>query len=207
MASASAAYLSPGFSTHLDRAGEKSADRQNGLPRIRACRNKRSHTEAIAFANGAFPDPTDRSFGHICARKEINYQKSWAGIVAGSSSPTDSGPKRSGKDGAVSASAASSTAAALPATRPHVASSQIPVEAPRSVATVGLPQANPSDLANMMSAAIEAALKPMKERLEITILPMQRTLKTLQAEFVALRSKQKGDDAADAKRMRIVADM
>ena len=59
----------------------------------------------------------------------------------------------------------------------------------------------------MMSAAIEAALKPMKERLEATILPMQRTLETLQAEFVALRSEEKDDDAADAKRMRTDADM
>ena len=98
-------------------------------------------------------------------------------------------------------------AATLPSTRPRVASSQILVEAPRSVATVGLPQAKPSDLANMMSAAIEAALTPITQRLEATILPMQRTLESLQAEFVALRSEEKGDDAADAKRMRTDADM
>ena len=59
----------------------------------------------------------------------------------------------------------------------------------------------------MMAAAVAAALKPMKERLEATILQMQRTLESLQAEFVALRSNEKGDDAADAKRMRTDADM
>ena len=60
---------------------------------------------------------------------------------------------------------------------------------------------------NLMSVAIEAALKPMKERLEATILPMQRILEGLQAEFVALRAEEKNDfmtsvTAADAKRLR-----
>ena len=68
------------------------------------------------------------------------------------------------------------------------------------------PQAFRVDLANMMTAAIEAALQPMKERLEATIVPMQRTLESLQAEFVALRVEEKDGDAvmtADAKRMRM----
>ena len=61
-----------------------------------------------------------------------------------------------------------------------------------------------------MSAAIEAALKPMQDRLEATILPMQRTLEGLQAEFVAFRAEEKNDmmtsgTAADAKRLRIDA--
>ena len=61
----------------------------------------------------------------------------------------------------------------------------------------------------MMTAAIEAVLKPMKERLEATIIPMQRTLESLQAEFVALRAEEKDGDAvmaADAKRMRMGSD-
>ena len=71
---------------------------------------------------------------------------------------------------------------------------------------------NHSDLANMMAAAIESALKPMKKRLEATIVPMQRTLESLQAEFIALRAEEKDNDmsssaAADAKRMRTDADM
>ena len=58
---------------------------------------------------------------------------------------------------------------------------------------------------------VEAAMKPMKERLEATILPMQRTLESLQAEFIALRSEEKDNEmsssaAADAKRMRTDAD-
>ena len=64
----------------------------------------------------------------------------------------------------------------------------------------------------MMAVAIEAALKPMKERLGATIVPMQRTLESLQAEFVALRTEEKDDAmlsaaAADAKRMRTGSDM
>ena len=71
---------------------------------------------------------------------------------------------------------------------------------------------NHSDLANMMAAAIESALKQMKELLEATILPMQRTLESLQAEFIALRAEEKDNEmsssaAADAKRIRTDADM
>ena len=66
----------------------------------------------------------------------------------------------------------------------------------------------PVDFASMMAAAIEAALKPMKERLEATIMPMQRTLESLQAEFVALRADEKDDlmnsgAATEAKRSRL----
>ena len=58
-----------------------------------------------------------------------------------------------------------------------------------------------------MSVAIEAALKPMKDRLKANILPMQRTLEGPQAEFIALRAEEKDDlmtsgAAADAKRLR-----
>ena len=62
----------------------------------------------------------------------------------------------------------------------------------------------------MMAAATEAALKLMKERLEATIMPMQRALESLQAEFVALTSKEKNkcmNAAADAKRMRTASDV
>ena len=82
----------------------------------------------------------------------------------------------------------------------HVDSLQI------STAGSGHPQAIPLDLVNMIGAAIEAALKPLTERFEATIIPMQRTLESLQAEFVALRSKEKDEGmtaAADAKRMRL----
>ena len=42
------------------------------------------------------------------------------------------------------------------------------------------------DLMQMMAAAIEAALQPMRNQLGATIMPMQRTIESLQAEFVAL---------------------
>ena len=79
---------------------------------------------------------------------------------------------------------------------------------PVSVPACSYPPAIPSDLATIMAAAIEAALKAMKERLDATTMPMQRTLESLQAEFVAFRSKEKDESmiscaAADAKRLRL----
>ena len=89
-------------------------------------------------------------------------------------------------DGAVAASAVSSAPVSAPAARVHVPAS------PATVAQV----ANLADLATTMAAAIEAALKPMKETLEATIIPMQRTIDSLQAEFVAMRDDSAaGDDA------------
>ena len=73
--------------------------------------------------------------------------------------------------------------------------------------------ANPMDLANMMAATIEAALKPLREKLEATIIPMQRTIESLQAEFVAMREEKEDEamsqpvsgaalDTQEAKRFR-----
>ena len=63
-----------------------------------------------------------------------------------------------------------------------------------------------------MAAAIGAALKPMKKLQGATIMPMQRTLESLQAEFVALLSQEKDEAmtsgaAAGAKRLRLGADV
>ena len=136
-------------------------------------------------------------------------------FAVGSNSQSKSGSvlTRNGKDGTVSASVASRAAVAVPASRAESAAARIPAESPSvsGIATVHMPVI-PIDLANMMAAAIEAALKPMKERLEATIMPMQRTIESLQADFVALRAKEKDDAmnsklAADAKRMRTDWDM
>ena len=40
-----------------------------------------------------------------------------------------------------------------------------------------------------MTAAIEAALRPLREQLEATIIPMQRTIESLQAEFISIRDE------------------
>ena len=159
-----------------------------------------------------FQNPRADRFVAFAQEQNANYLKPWAEIVAGANSPTDSRPPRGGKDGAVSAFVVSRTAAAVLAARPQVSPSQIPDEAPRPAPVIGNPPAIPSDLANMMAAAVEAALKPMTERLEATILPMQRTLESLQAEFIVLRTEEKDNEmsssaAADAKRMRTDADM
>ena len=122
----------------------------------------------------------------------------------GDSSSAISSQNNSQHVGTVSASVASTTVAPVAPARASAA--QIPVEASVSGPIFAHPQAFQVDLANMMTAAIEAALQPMKERLEATIVPMQRTLESLQAEFVALRVEEKDGDAvmaADAKRMRM----
>ena len=56
------------------------------------------------------------------------------------------------------------------------------------------PLSNPVDLVNIMAATIEAALNPLREKLDQTIVPMQRTIESLQAEFVA-RREEKNDEA------------
>ena len=66
----------------------------------------------------------------------------------------------------------------------------------------------------MMAATIEAALKPLREKLEQTIVPMQGTIESLQAEFVAMREEKTDEgmqqavcgvtpDTQNAKRLRI----
>ena len=141
---------------------------------------------------------------------ETNYPKSWAGIVAAAKSPNDTASKNAGNDGSVPVSVASLTLVSQ-APRAQVAATRIPVEAPASVPAVHQAQQIPVDFASIMAAAIEAGLTPMKERLEATITPMQRTIENLQAEFVALQSEDKegGMDcaAAGAKRLRTYADM
>ena len=132
--------------------------------------------------------------------------KSWAGIVAGDSATSPKGSQhRSVGDGSVCAAAVSRAPvpviAAVPTPAPQARVSPQPQHCAPTF---------PADLSTIMSAAIEAALKPMKDRLEATILPMQRTLEGLQAEFVAFRAEEKNDmmtsgTAADAKRLRIDA--
>ena len=171
-----------------------------GLAVIKEAAPRRPHPSTERFQ----VPRTDRSV-QFNRERESNYPKSWAGIVAGSS-PNAGGPTRSGTDGTVPASVASSTAGAVPCGRAQAAPSRMHVDAPQISAPA--PQAIPLDFASMMGAAIESALKPLKERLEATIIPMQRNLESLQAEFMALRSEEKDEGmtaAADANRMRLAS--
>ena len=89
-------------------------------------------------------------------------------------------------DGAVAASAVSNARISTPAARVHVPANPAPI------AQV----VNPANLTTMMPAAIDAAVMPMKEKMEATRIPMQRTIDSLQAEFVAMRKDSAaGDDA------------
>ena len=121
------------------------------------------------------------------AEKDSNYPKSWIGVITGkSNTATSVAPKKVAMDGAIAASAVSSAPVPVLVARVHVPASPAPV------AQI----VNAADFATMMASAIEAALKPMKEKLEATIIPMQRTIESLQAEFVAMREDSAaGDDA------------
>ena len=129
-------------------------------------------------------------------KKDSNYQKSWELVFEILNQTKDTAPKKSGADVAVAAPAASATASTRAAgpIRATVEVQNTPTQ-PIVQSSAPLAQlASPMDFANMMAASIEAALKPLREKLEATIIPMQRTIESMQAEFVAT-SAEKDDEA------------
>ena len=126
------------------------------------------------------------------AAKPMHAPKSWVSVVVGDSGGAKAGvTKPAVGEGVVPAvAAASRQAVSMPvpvastsAVRPLQSAPPIPQTAPNS-----------DDLMQVMAAAIEAALKPMRQQLEATIVPMQRTLESLQAEFISFREFQGVDD-------------
>ena len=134
-------------------------------------------------------------------------------VVSGSSSQTkETTPKSVGADDAVAVSVASSARVAVQMRanakqHAHVAQPVAPSSAPAAQF------ANPIDFTNMTAASIEAALKPLRKKMEATIIPMQRTIESLQAEFSAIREEKDGEvmvqpvsvpalDPQEAKRFR-----
>ena len=126
------------------------------------------------------------------AAKPMHAPKSWVSVVVGDSGGAKAGvTKPAVGEGVVPAvAAASRQAVSMPvpvastsAVWPFQSAPPIPQTAPNS-----------DDLMQVMAAAIEAALKPMRQQLEATIVPMQRTLESLQAEFISFREFQGVDD-------------
>ena len=182
---------------------EKTVFHDYGLAVIKEAAPRRMHQHTERYQVPRADRPVQ-----FVKEQTANYPKSWAGIVS-STARTEIGPKRVGTDGTVSAMVASTVAVAAAGPRPQNTTALIPSEPARPVPVSVLQQSMPNDLAQMMTAAIEAALRPMKERLEATIIPMQRTIESLQAEFIASRAEEKDGDAvmvADAKRMRMGPD-
>ena len=135
-----------------------------------------------------------RAASSFVREQATNYPKSWVGVVSvAPTQKTDAIPKRVSADGAVAASTISSSPVVAPIRAPPAG----PASVAHPVVQSSLPVVvNPTDLANLMAASIEAALRPLRERLEATIIPMQRTIESLQAEFVAMREDSAaGDDA------------
>ena len=95
-----------------DQPFERIVYHEFGFAVIKEATPRRLHSRTERFQA---PRP-DRSVPFV-RETESNYPKSWAGVVAGSSSPTPSGPSQRSKDGTVSASAASTTSAAGRTTR------------------------------------------------------------------------------------------
>ena len=115
--------------------------------------------------------------------------KSWVGVVVGDSSSAISSPtERVNHVGVVGAAAASRVPQPAAAATVVAAPASQVLAQPVSVQVPGQSVAN-SDLANLMAAAIEAALRPLREKLDATITPMQRTLESLQAEFISIREE------------------
>ena len=116
--------------------------------------------------------------------------KSWVGVLVGDSSSAISSPtERINRVGVVGAAAASRVPQPAAAATVFAAPASQVLAQPVSVQVPGQSVAN-SDLANLMAAAIEAALRPLREKLDATITPMQRTLESLQAEFISIREEQ-----------------
>ena len=174
--------------------------------------------EAVAkprvVATERFQAPV-RTASTFMRKTASNYPKSWVGVVSGNSNqPKDSTPTKSVSDGAIAASAVPVAPRTQPVVSARAPSSQQNLLSQPIAPSTG-PFAhlgNPADLANLMVATIEAALKPLREKLEATIVPMQRTIESLQAEFVAMREEKADDvmqqagvtlEAQEAKRMRI----
>ena len=115
-------------------------------------------------------------------------------MVSGkTSTPTAGSQTRTTGDGSVCAAVASRARASVdaPAAAPTTTPTSDAASQPQPAAAM-----SPADLATMMAAAIESALKPMKNKMEATIIPMQRTIRSLPAEFVAMREDTAaGDDA------------
>ena len=108
--------------------------------------------------------------------------------MSDSSSAMSSPTKRVNHVGVVGAAAASRVPQrATAATVVAVTASQVLAE-PLS-AQVPSQSVENSDLVNLMAAAIEAALRPLREKLDATITPMQRAMESLQAEFISIREE------------------
>ena len=146
-------------------------------------------TERLQVCRAHAPPQTKRS-----EKQPPDLPKCWASVVSGkASTPTAGSQTRTTADGSVCAAVASRArdSVAAPAAAPTTTPTSDAASQPQPAAAM-----SPADLATMMAAAIESALKPMKEQLEATIIPMQRTIESLQAEFVAMREDAAaGDDA------------
>ena len=104
--------------------------------------------------------------------------------------------RNAGVVGAVAASPAPPPSATC---RAPVALAEKPLE-PTQPATSSPPAGTPADFMAMMGAAIEATMTPLRVQLNATIVPMQRAIKSLEAEFVAMRelSAEGDDEMSDA---------
>ena len=172
---------------------------------------------------GSVEAPPAEGYVPFIRERKSNYPNAWAEIVAGSISSNDVGPTRGCKDGTISASVASTSARAVPAARAPASVSQmhvktlVPIHIP--VETHPIFQAgrcpsisNSNGFGKHHGCCDRGPLETNEERLEATIMPMQRTLESLQAEFIALRAEEQDEAmtsgaAADAKRLRLGADV
>ena len=164
-----------------------------GLAVIKPAVPKRMNSTTERFQ----PPRPDRAAKFSRADTPMHAPKSWASAVAGDRSG-DAAPKKDVLDGAVGAAHACRTSAAG-----VVQSAPMQIPKPVSEPPVSS-QASPADLSHIMTAAIEAALRPLREKLEATIIPMQRTIASLQAEFISIR-EEKPDEFMHTEPSSVIA--
>ncbi len=180
-----------------------------------------SHDYGLAVIKEAAPRPVARpmermrvpradAFPPLAQRFErgqMHAPKSWAGVVAvGAAAPAPTqreAQQNLRRDGAVDAAAASQARATTPTPAP---AARPAAQAPPAIAPTPAALVHTADFSQAVAAAVAAALKPMQDKLEETIVPMQRQLEHLQAEFVAIRDEPEADENEDEDMPKALGD-
>ena len=172
---------------------EKVVARDYGLAVIQEAvpRPTNRPTERLQAPRDPFP-PLQRRF----SQGPTHAPKSWVGVVVGDGSAAkNSTARKHQNDGSMATSAANASELTSPVPAHVQAVSKVPSEASASAATPAAPPAQmPPNFTEIIAAAVAAAMEPWKKSFDQSFIPMQLTVESLQAEFVALRDLVPADD-------------
>ena len=204
MACSSITHLQAMISANLDRSIPAGPDREGYIAHDFCLAVIKEAVQRKSMApTERFQPPRAETHFHALTQRFVqgpsHAPKSWVGVVVGESSPATALPAERIRHGGVVGAAAASRAPPPAGTCRAPAPAEKPLEQAQPV-TPSPPAGIPAGFLEMMGAAIEAAMKPLLAQLEATIVPMQRTIESLQAEFVAMRELAPAgdDDMSDA---------